>query len=264
MRLKLTEKNGIYLALLIVIFVLSTQAGAHAKLIDGLVAYWPLDEGRGDVMGDAVGENPGEIELDRGVWTDDAQVGKAFELKGQSLITVKNARDLDQLPEGFTIAHWMKPTKGGAIMDKSGGDGTRIQWYLLGDKRHHWGIGGAWAFSDGKPIGNYGKWYHVAWSHEPNESSIVYRDGKEVGNKILGEVPVTGKPMHFGNRLPWEGRSEWFNGTLDEIGFWNRPLSEDEVQEVMESGIGSLLAVSARDKVTTTWGAIKGRSSNPN
>ena len=58
------------------------------------------------------------------------------------------------------------------------------------------------------------------------EASIVYRDGKEVGNKILGEVPVTGKPMHFGNRLPWEGRSEWFNGTLDEIGFWNRPLSE--------------------------------------
>ena len=264
MMLRVTVKNRFYLALLMVVFVLVIQTSVSADILDGLVAYWPLDEGRGDVMGDSVGEHQGEIKVDRGVWIDDAQVGKAFELKGQSLITVKNAKALDKLPEGFTIAHWMKPTKGGAIMDKSGGDGTRIQWYILGDKRHHWGIGGAWGFSDGKPIGSFGKWYHVAWSHEPNEASIVYRDGKEVGNKILGEVPVTGKPMHFGNRLPWEGRSEWFNGALDEIGFWNRPLSEDEVQEVMESGIGAFLAVSARDKVTTTWGAIKGRSLRPN
>ena len=255
----MAAKNVSYLALLMMMFMLATQLSVHSKLVEGLIAYWPLDEGRGNVMGDAVGDHPGDIEVDKGVWTDDAQIGKAFELRGQSLITVKNAKDLDKLPNGFTIAHWMKPTKGGAIMDKSGGDGTRIQWYLLGDKRHHWGIGGAWAFSDGKPIGSYGKWYHVAWVHEPNEVSMVYRDGKEVGNKILGEVPVTGKPMHFGNRLPWEGRSEWFNGTLDEIGFWNRPLSEGEVNDVMENGIGGLLAVSARGKVTTTWGAIKGR-----
>ena len=261
--MRVTLKNGIYLALLMAVFQHLFQPSGYSDLSDGLVAYWPLDEGRGNEMGDVVGGHHGEIERDQGIWTDDAKSEKAFELKGHSLITVKNAGAIDKLPDGFTIAHWMKPTKGGAIMDKSGGDGTRIQWYLLGDKRQHWGIGGAWAFSDGNPIGNFGKWYHVAWSHEPNEASTVYRDGKEVGNKVLGAVPVTGKPMHFGNRLPWEGRSEWFNGTLDEIGFWNRPLSEAEINEVMENGLRTLLAVSARGKITTTWGAIKGRGTAP-
>ena len=92
----------------------------------------------------------------------------------------------------------------------------------------------------------------------------MYRNGKEVGNKILGNAPVTGKAIYFGNRLPWEGRSEWFNGILDEIGVWTRPLSEDEVEEVMEKGIGQILAVSPRDKVTTTWAAIKTRSEGRN
>ena len=74
-------KNASYLALLIVLLMLATQVSVHAKLLDGLVAYWPLDEGRGNVMGDFVGENSGKIEADRGVWTDDAQVGKALNLR---------------------------------------------------------------------------------------------------------------------------------------------------------------------------------------
>ena len=95
----MAAKNVSYLALLMMIFMLATQASVHSKLLDGLVAYWPLDEGRGAVMGDAVGDNPGDITVDKGVWTDDAQIGKAFELRGQSLITVKNAKDLDKLPK---------------------------------------------------------------------------------------------------------------------------------------------------------------------
>jgi len=75
----------------------------------------------------------------------------------------------------------------------------------------------------------------------------------------LGAVPETGRDMHFGNRLPWEGRQEWFNGILDDIGFWNRPLSEDEVNELIEKGLPNFLAVSPRGKLATTWATLKTR-----
>ena len=251
-------RNIYRLAIFIIVYTLALQLSLIADLRDGLVAYWPLDEGRGNVMGDLVAHHHGDIDKGRGTWTDDAQSGKAFNLRGQSLITVENTRDLDELADGFAIAHWMKPTKPGAIMDKSASDVARIQWYILGDLRLHWGIGNKFTF--GKALPNFGKWYHVVWSHTPNKATIVYRDGQEVGNSVMGQTPATLKPMYFGNRLPWEGRSEWFNGILDEIAFWNRPLSQDEAQEVMEKGISYLLTVSPREKVATSWATIRMRS----
>jgi hypothetical protein len=248
----------VHCSIAITAFVCVISVKAPADLVDGLVAAWLLDEGKGAVMKDAVGDHDGEI--DGGEWTDDAKNGKsAYRLEGQTLITVKNSKDIDRLKDGFTIAHWINPKQGGAIMDKSGDDGSRIQWYILGDKRHHWGIGGQFGFSDGDPVPNFNEWYHFVWSHEPDEASIVYRDGKEVGMNRLGAVPETGRDMHFGNRLPWEGRQEWFNGILDDIGFWNRPLSEEEVNELIKVGLPNVLAVSPQGKLATTWATLKTR-----
>ena len=248
----------VYCSIAITVIVCVVSVKAPADLVDGLIAAWLLDEGKGAVMKDAVGDHDGEI--DGGVWTENAKNGKsAYRLTGKTLITVKNSNDIDRLEDGFTIAHWIVPKQGGAIMDKSGSDVSRIQWYILNDRRHHWGIGGAWGLADGNPVPVFHTWYHFAWSHNPDEASIVYRDGEEVSRNRLGAVPETGTDMLFGNRLPWEGREEWFNGILDDIGFWNRPLSEDEVNQLIEAGLPNLLAVSPQGKLATTWAALKSR-----
>ena len=64
--------------------------------------------------------------------------------------------------------------------------------------------------------------------------------------------------MYFGNRLPGENRQEWFRGILDEIGFWNRQLSAEEVNEVMDRGLAGLLSVSPGGKAAAHWADVKG------
>ena len=147
----------------------------------------------------------------------------------------------------------------GAIMDKSESNAARIEWYIIGDHRHHWGLRGAAEFADESPVPKFREWYHFAWSHTPPES-VIYRDGKEVARSPdLGDVPITDADMYFGNRLPNEGREEWLKGILDDIGFWNRGLEPDEVAEVATRGLAFLLAVSPQGKMATTWARIKNR-----
>ena len=43
-------------------------------------------------------------------------------------------------------------------------------------------------------------------------------------------------------------------GSIDEVAIWARALSDDEIRSAMRS---SLLAVSPKDKIATTWGNIK-------
>ena len=50
---------------------------------------------------------------------------------------------------------------------------------------------------------------------------------------------------------------------MDDFGLWNRPLSDKEVKEVFERGLGNILAVSPHGKMTTTWAAVKAEINNP-
>ncbi|MCG8626373.1 MAG: LamG domain-containing protein, partial [Proteobacteria bacterium] len=46
------------------------------------------------------------------------------------------------------------------------------------------------------------------------------------------------------------------NGAIDEFGIWRRALTETEIAEAMKG----FLSVSPKDKVATTWAALKHRS----
>ena len=53
-----------------------------------------------------------------------------------------------------------------------------------------------------------------------------------------------------------EGTRE-FLGLIDEVRIWNRELSQKEVKEHMNMGYDELFAVDPRQRLTTTWGAVK-------
>lgn len=242
----------------IAICSLVIHLSARADILDGLVAVWTFDEGEGDTAGDSIGEHHGEIS--GATWTDDAMKGTAldFSPRKDSFVIIEHIEDIDELPDGFTFSHWVKQRDRGAMMDKSDNDGARIQWFLLEDTRIHWGIGNSFGFAPG--LGEVGQWMYLTWSHEPGASK-VYLNGAEVGGGPEGAVPVTGRPMYFGTRMPWQqfGKEQRFNGILDEIAFWTRPLSVKEIEEVTEKGIQLILAVSPKAKLATTWGSLKTR-----
>ncbi|MDE0681542.1 MAG: hypothetical protein OXI63_01385, partial [Candidatus Poribacteria bacterium] len=46
-------------------------------------------------------------------------------------------------------------------------------------------------------------------------------------------------------------------GLFDEVGFFTEALSEDELNDVMDSGLAGYAAVDAAGKATTTWALLK-------
>lgn len=230
-----------------------------ADIMDGLVGYWPFDAGEGDVAHDIVGGHDGSIK--RAAWTDRAKSGKwalQFSPEEDTKIVVPDAEALDNLPDGHTVANWIWPVSRGAMMDKSGGNHSRIQWFFFDDGRLHWGSGANFAFSE-NPV-SFRKWSHVAWSHS-DELSVVYVNGEIFHEELNMGAPIpTGEPMIFGRSgiiAAGNPKQQNFEGIMDDFGFWNRPLSEKEISEVFEKGIGTILAVSPRSKVTMTWAAVK-------
>ena len=66
------------------------------------------------------------------------------------------------------------------------------------------------------------------------------------------------KGIYQGDAMVLIGRYEgadffWFSGIIDEVGLWDRALSEQEINQVKEDG----LAVESAEKLATTWGTIK-------
>jgi hypothetical protein len=48
-----------------------------------------------------------------------------------------------------------------------------------------------------------------------------------------------------------------FDGIMDDVAIWNRGLTQPELAELVEIGIGTAAAAEPDGKLTTAWGAIK-------
>ena len=113
-----------------------------------------------------------------------------------------------------------------------------------------------------------GEWHHLVWINgvsdvdengREHRESAIYIDGKwkvrgkGSGNPVI-RIPFA-EPVYLGagnNR----GRAEaFFNGIIDEVRIYNRPLTEDEVTQNFESKIG--LSVEASEKLPVLWGNLK-------
>jgi hypothetical protein len=73
-----------------------------------------------------------------------------------------------------------------------------------------------------------GQWQHV---------TLTY-DGAEARFLVDGQLVQTGTGVHTTNDNPllfgsWDTGSEFFDGTLDEIGIWNRVLATSEIQSLV-------------------------------
>ena len=253
-------------AVLITLLALTMHASVFAAdILDGLIGYWPFDKGEGDAAHDLVGGHDGSIK--RAAWTDRAKSGKwalQFSPEDDAKVVIPDAEELDNLPDGHTVTNWIWPVSRGAMMDKSGGNHLRIQWFFFDDGRLHWGSGPNFAFS-AKPV-SFRKWSHVAWSHSA-DLSVVYVNGEKFHEELNMGAPIpTGEPMIFGRSgiiADGNPRQQNFEGIMDDFGLWNRPLSDKEVKEVFERGLGNILAVSPHGKMTTTWAAVKAEINNP-
>jgi len=211
----------------------------------GLVAYWPMDEGYGDIIHDMSGNgNDGTI---YGAKWVQGKHGYALEFDGLgSYVEIPNSASLNP-KDAITIALWFKIYKlkdfNFAIV--KGYDAYELfEIYISANGE----VGGEWNFATGREgdlhvtdvtIQPY-VWYHVAMTYEIGKWRIYLQGELKKERHITKLLQDTySRPVIIGAEESKYGgfmRNRFFLGIIDEVRIYNRALSNEEIKLLYESG----------------------------
>ena len=102
-----------------------------------------------------------------------------------------------------------------------------------------------------------GKWHHVLFIADRSDATRIYIDGKldAEGGPSEGTDVTTESPLFIGASVRiGETTRRYFEGLIDEVGIYNRVLTDNEILRNYNS---QGLAVSPQEKLAVTWGEIK-------
>ncbi|MDQ1329096.1 MAG: hypothetical protein QG641_2385 [Candidatus Poribacteria bacterium] len=245
---------------------------SYAKLEDGLISAWTFDDGTAN---DFQGSNKGNII--GGVKAIDGKSGKALNFNGtDGYIQIPHNETMNVIANGFTISAWIKSNAGtngnSGVVTKGKGTGWGIP-YSFKITLDWWGVCSASAegyFNGSGALNNPGIWV-LACLTADGKQAIGYSaiDGGEVEIKPSGEgnpkviagpyLIEADSPMEIGVARKADGTTDrFFGGIIDEVYFWGRAISADEVAELAKGAKpGVVTSVKPAGKLSTLWGTIK-------
>ena len=226
---------------------------SYAGVEEGLVGYWPFDEGGGKIVRDASGNgNDGKF-VGKVEWVDGVY-RSALKFDGESgYVAVPDDNSLD-LTDALSIMAWFKPSESltrRRMMSKNNsyfvmfdfGDPNAIELLVkpnndfVESKRKEWKIG---------------EWYHFAGTFD-GKTLRVYINGELEGEKEIGQ-PIAPSDLELWIGADDYGRpTDFFPGVIDEVRIYNRALSADEIKEAMKGPT----PVRAKGKLPIIWASVK-------
>ena len=263
-------RKMIYLIFVVLALGLTTTV-ADADITDGLVGYWPLDEGEGTTTADLSGnENHGTF-IGNPAW-DSGKLDAALNFDGtDDAVDCGNSPILDFGTGDWTVSAWIKATAvpGDVTIFGKGGDhtsatlpGVRYQLMLDSSDYIHPVLDDDSTKYD--PTGNIkvidGQWHQIVMMRRDGTKFRVYIDGVEdMGVTNHGESTITatydlsgtskfnayiGAITDAENSTPSTVVLEkLFPGLIDDVAVWNRALTADEVIYLWNNGDGNPVAV---------------------
>ena len=206
------------------------QSGAvKQKMVSnqGLVGYWPLNEGRGIRAGDSSGQN-NHGTITGATWTNGKR-GGALSFNGSSnWVNISNSTTLNQA--NFTAFAWFKTTSNSDQKIIS----NNISYHQLQTLNGHLRIcvNGC---TEGSTIVNDNKW-HLAVVVGDATSIRAYLDGNSTA-EITQSVSSNDMTGTFSIGKVGNGDSSYlFNGLIDDVRIYSRALSASEIQSLYKSG----------------------------
>ncbi len=190
--------------------------------------------------------------------------GKALDLTANVPLRIPVCLDKNERPaynesSSFSFQIWVrtlqKAPQGTPIMtNKKSNDNKSIGWCIGTKENGSW----YWNMSDGESQYNYeptwqrqsindGKWHQITVSFNRSKREVwFYFDGQNVAvyqvqgiKSMESELrTVLGGSDEYQD---WSSRGEWmaFNGMIDEVRLWNKPLSAKDVRESYEQFFSS-------------------------
>ncbi len=252
--------------LMIVIWAIClTFSIANADVTAGLVGHWPLD---GDAS-DQAGNNNGVVMGDP-TW-EAGRKGQAINLDGVddyvnlpgfSLVT--NTVTFTCWLNGWKSTDWTgilctrHPGAGGLPVeeDGTGGGGSSEGIRFGGNDAIQYEWDNTWGWDQG-PIMPQNEWAFVAGVIEPDKATVyLYTDanGLESAEREFVHAEKDLVNMRIGFDSLGGVSERIFKGLIDDARIYDRVLSENEIQEIVDYESTS---VEPASKLTTTWGTIK-------
>jgi hypothetical protein len=203
----------------------------------GLVGWWPFTGNAIDSSGNG---NHGTVNAATLTTDRFGNVNKAYEFNGlNTYISVPSNTSL-QLTNNYTLNGWFNAD---VFFNTSTSDRSIISkveiggWYggyevMVGGKTndiaHVGNIGGS-NFILGKTGYLINVWYMFSVTYDKSTLKL-YMNGELVNSKsTVGNLQTSNLALLFGMH---EGNSQYFDGKIDDIGIWNRPLSACEISKL--------------------------------
>ena len=256
----------------LIILGLMFSSPGYAGIEESTVLIWLFEEGSGNVVKDLT-DNGNDGAITGAEWAG-GKFGGGLELdSADDYVLSSTATGVG--PTFMSETLWVKFNNFDAenqfgYISCSGTDNARYfyfsTWSADGAPQNRIHLGtlnpaGGWGrgIATGEMF-DTGQWYHVAGVIN-NEEGVTkaYVDGELVHEQEfdVGDTPGTPTEIWVGG-APEGGR--FINGVIDEVGFFNIALTDDDIKSIMIDGLpkaAGLTAVDPLSKLTTTWGSIK-------
>ncbi len=202
-------------------------------LNDGLIGYWPFQEGAGTAAMDQSGKGNNGIVVGAPAWVD-GKFGKAIQFVGNTAqyVQVTDNPLFSYGTNGVTYAAWIYPTAVGATHSMFMGE-TLPYFSFYNTRRVYFSI------RDGSNVQRtltsttilpFNQWYHVAGVFDASGYQRLYING--VQNIVSPNAYTT--PHYVYNTTHFIGKYTTtpnypFSGIIDEVRIYNRGLSATEI-----------------------------------
>jgi len=221
---------------------------AEGDPADGLVAYWPFDEGSGTVAADAFGEVADDGQVQGAIWNS-GRFGQALYLEANDVpadwVFLPPSSDLEVTGDEVSIATWLKlrdfpsafPEIRASVFD--GFVDNYVLYLDRDDASIRFAVTNASATTASARIPEerleLRRWHHVAGVYDGGAGEVrVYLDGA-----LVETAPLTGSVRSSSPQNSAIGRNGsednddngryYFRGWIDDMAIWNRALSATEI-----------------------------------
>jgi hypothetical protein len=221
---------------LLCLVVLAPAVSAFAGLDPSLVAWWAFDEGSGTIAYDGSG-NGNDGTLQGGPLWVPGVLGTALDFTGTNSYVAAPTIPFDS--RSFTQAMWVNP----GLVDseevvfaqhQSGSTNLGLHYRI-----YNTGVVRMGFYSNDLDTGallEADTWYHLTfWYDYENLNRRIYINGEMVAEGGSDPFLGTGAETRIGQ---WNN-NQWFNGSVDDVQVYSRPLLDGEVVRIM-SGLADL------------------------
>jgi hypothetical protein len=210
-----------------------TRLAAGNPLANAILAYFGANEGGGTDLTDLLRVNPASYAA--GVWTE-SPFGPAIDLDGATrFAAVTNGKPVTsnlETTQGMSFSAWLYWR-------------TSTENYNSVFAHESFGLGLTLLFRSTQAVAFYNagsgvdpvpgtsipfnQWIHIAVTYDSVGNVAVYMNGVLAGSGTIGTPNFANPAADL-----WLGRStfgsgRWFDGSMRDVGFWQRPLTASEV-----------------------------------